>query len=74
MEQTANSIHDFNETDFKRFATRSGDRWTFSIPADQLQDMDNLIPDYVLTVKNEIFSPGGEVMYGKLVRKKDKAQ
>jgi hypothetical protein len=72
MTTMATSIYDFNETDFKLFATRSGDRWTFTIPAEELQNMDSLIPDYVLTVKNEIFAPGGESMYGKLMKKKEK--
>lgn len=72
MTEIANSIHDFNETDFKRFATRVGDRWSFSIPAEELQNMESLIPDYVLTVKNEIFAPGGESMFGKLMKKKEK--
>lgn len=71
---TANSIKDFNETEFKRFGTRVGDKWTFSIPAEELQDMDNLLPDHVLTVKNDITGPASEAMSGKLVRKKEKTQ
>lgn len=70
MSETANSIKDFNETEFKRFGTRTGDRWAFTLPPEEMQSMDDLMPDHVLTVKMEITGPGSEIMYGKLVKKK----
>jgi hypothetical protein len=68
--QTANCVADFNETDFKKFATRTGDRWSFTLPTHELQNIDNLLPDHVLSVQNITLAPGGEIMLGKLTRKK----
>jgi hypothetical protein len=70
MPETANCLADFNETEFKQFATRTGDRWAFTIPSKELQDMDDLLPDHVLVVENIPLAIGGEIMLGKLVRKK----
>ncbi len=68
--QTANCLADFNETDFKKFATRIGDRWSFTIPTSELQNIEDLLPDHVLSVEKVHLSPGGEIMLGKLTRKK----
>ena len=68
--QTANCLADFNETDFKKFATRAGDRWSFTLPIQELQNIDDLLPDHVLSVEKIPLSPGGEIMLGKLTRKK----
>ena len=68
--QTANCVADFNETDFKKFATRTGDRWSFTLPTHELQNIDDLLPDHVLSVQNIPVAPAGEIMLGKLTRKK----
>ena len=68
--QTANCVADFNETDFKKFATRTGDRWSFTLPAHELQNIDGLLPDHVLSVQKIPLSPAGEIMLGKLTWKK----
>jgi hypothetical protein len=68
--QTANCVADFNETDFKKFATRTGDRWSFTLPTHELQNIDGLLPDHVLSVQNIPLAPAGEIMLGKLTRKK----
>lgn len=68
--QTANCVADFNETDFKKFATRLGDRWSFTLPAHELQNIDDLLPGHVLSVQNIPVPPGGEIMLGKLMRKR----
>jgi hypothetical protein len=68
--QTANCVADFNETDFKKFATRTGDRWSFTLPTHELQNIDDLLPDHVLSVQNIPLAPAGEIMLGKLTRKK----
>lgn len=67
---TANRLSDFNEAEFKQFATRIGDRWSFTIPASELQDIDNLLPNHVLGVQNILTAPAGEIMLGKLIPKK----
>lgn len=68
--QTARCVADFNETDFKKFATRIGDRWSFTLPPQELQTLEDLIPDHVLSVKMASLLPGEGIMLGKLVRKK----
>ncbi|CAB4169670.1 hypothetical protein UFOVP1302_60 [uncultured Caudovirales phage] len=68
--QTAQCVADFNETDFKKFATRIGDGWTFTIPPSELQNIEDLIPDHVLSIEKIRPSPGMEIMLGKLTRKK----
>jgi hypothetical protein len=68
--QTANCVADFNETDFKKFATRTGDRWSFTIPTNELQTINDLLPEHVLSVEKIALAPGGEIMLGKLTRKK----
>jgi hypothetical protein len=68
--QTANCVADFNETDFKKFATRTGDRWSFTLPTRELQNIDDLLPDHVLSVEKIPLAPAGEIMLGKLTRKK----
>lgn len=68
--QTANCLADLNETEFKKFATRIGDRWTFTLPTHELNNLDDLLPDHVLSVENITLAPGGEIMLGKLTRKK----
>jgi hypothetical protein len=65
---TAESVDDFNETEFKKFATRLGERWSFTIPYEQIQSLEDLLPQHVLTVQN-IMLPMGELMLGKLVKK-----
>lgn len=70
--KTANNLSDFNESEYKQFATRTGDRWSFSIPAEQLQSMDEMIPDHVLVVENYNTAIGCEIMCGKLVKKVEK--
>ncbi len=69
--QTANCLADFNETDFKKFATRIGDKWSFTLPVHELQNIDDLLPDHVLSVEKIPLSPAGEIMLGKLTKKKD---
>jgi hypothetical protein len=63
-------VADFNETDFKKFATRLGDRWSFTIPTRELQNIDDLLPEHVLSVEKILMPPAGEIMLGKLTRKK----
>lgn len=66
---TANNVSDFNELEFKKFALRTGDKWSFFIPADELQNMDELLPYHVLIVENYPTAIGCEIMCGKLVKK-----
>lgn len=70
MAETANKVADFTEGEFKQFATRQGDRWSFSIPPHEMQILDSLLPDHVLVVENIPLAVGGEIMLGKLVKKK----
>lgn len=69
--QTADCVADFNETDFKKFASRVGDRWTFTLSPHEMQTLDDLLPQHVLSVRNIKAGPGQEVMVGKLIRKED---
>lgn len=64
----AESVDDFNETEFKKFATRLGEKWSFTIPYNQIQKLEDLLPNHVLTVQS-IILPMGELMLGKLVKK-----
>ena len=66
----ATKVADFNETEFKRFAMREGDLWSFSLPYSELQNLDDLLPDHVLSVKTKPLEPFGEIMLGKLTPKK----
>lgn len=68
--ETATRASDFNEEDFKKFASRIGDRWTFDLPAEDLHNLESIMPDHVLTVCHIKISPGAEIMLGKLTRKK----
>lgn len=65
----ANKVSDFNETDWKEFATRSGDKWTFNIPQHELQKLDELLPDHVLGVQSSYPGPAQEIMMGRLIKK-----
>lgn len=67
--RTANTVSDFNEVEFMKFAMRTGDKWSFFIPAEQLQSLEELLPDHVLVVENYPTSIGCEIMCGKLVKK-----
>ena len=69
--QTANCVADFNEEDFKKFGSRIGDRWSFSLPPHEMQTLDSLLPNHVLSVENVQMGPGAEIMVGKLTRKRD---
>jgi hypothetical protein len=69
--QTAECVADFNEVDFKKFASRVGDRWTFTLPTHEMQVLDSLLPQHVLSVENIKTGPAQEIMVGKLTRKKD---
>lgn len=68
--QTANNITDFNEDTFKKFASRVCDRWSFTLPPKEMQNLDALLPDHVLSVENIKTAPGEEILVGKLTRKK----
>jgi hypothetical protein len=65
----AKSVSDFNETDWKQFATRTGDKWTFDIPQEEMQKLDALLPDHVLGVQSTFPGPAQEIMLGRLVKK-----
>lgn len=65
---TAENVSDFNETEFKKFASRLGERWSFTIPYEQIRDLEDLLPNHVLTVQS-IMLPMGELMLGKLIKK-----
>lgn len=67
--KTANNLSDFNGSEFKKFAMRTGDRWAFFIPAAELQSMEELLPNHVLVVENYNVAIGCEIMCGKLVEK-----
>jgi hypothetical protein len=66
----ATKIADFNETEFKQFAIREGDRWSFSLPYSEMQNLDDLLPDHVLSVETKLLQPHGEIILGKLIPKK----
>lgn len=70
--KTANTVSDFNEVEYKKFAmrtVRTGDKWVFFIPTEQLQGLEELLPDHVLVVENYPTAIGCEIMCGKLVKK-----
>ncbi len=67
--KTANTVSDFNEVEYKKFAMRTGDKWVFFIPTEQLQGLEELLPDHVLVVENYPTAIGCEIMCGKLVKK-----
>lgn len=68
--QTAHRITDFDEESFKKFASRVCDRWSFTLPPKEMQNLDSLLPDHVLSVENIKTQPGEEILVGKLKRKK----
>ena len=63
-------VADFNETEFKQFGHRTGDRWTFSIPYCEMQSLDELLPNHVLGIETKLLQPHGEIIMGKLIPKK----
>ena len=65
----ATKVADFNEVEWKQFATREGDRWSFSLPYSEMQNLDELLPDYVLGIETKLIEPHGEIMLGKLIPK-----
>lgn len=67
--QTADCVADFNESDFKQFASRVGDRWSFTLSYQEMQILDDLLPQHVISVQNIKTGPGEEIMVGKLIRK-----
>lgn len=67
--RTANNLSDFNGVEFKKFAMRTGDKWSFFIPTNELQNLEALLPDHVLIVENYRTAIGCEIMCGKLVKK-----
>lgn len=69
--QTADCVADFNESDFKKFASRVGDRWSFTLSYQEMQILDDLLPRHVISVQNIKTGPGEEIMVGKLIRKED---
>lgn len=71
--ETANSVMDFNETEQKVFASRVGDRWAFTIPAEELNNLKNMIPNHVLVIEHVPLEPTGHLMVGKLVKMKDRS-
>lgn len=64
----AKDIRDLNEDEFLVFAEMTEDRWNFLIPFDQLRDIDALIPDHHLVVKDAMLE-GRMVTLGKIVKK-----
>jgi hypothetical protein len=69
--QTAECVADFNEVQWKKFGSRIGDRWSFTLPVHEMQTLDDLLPHHVLSVDNIKIGPGAEIMLGKLTKKKD---
>ena len=67
--RTANTVSDFNEVEFMKFAMRTGDKWSFFISPGELQGMEDFMPDHVLIVENYPTAIGCEIMCGKLVKK-----
>jgi hypothetical protein len=65
----AKRVADFNETDWKQFATRTGDKWSFDIPSEEMQKIDELLPDHVLGVQSTFPAPAQEIMFGRLIKK-----
>jgi hypothetical protein len=66
----ATKITDFNEEEFKQFGTRTGDRWTFSLPYSEMQELEELLPNHVLGIETKLLQPHGEIILGKLIPKK----
>jgi hypothetical protein len=66
----ATKVADFNETEFKQFAIREGDRWSFSLPYSEMQNLDELLPNHVLSIEAKLLEPHGEIMLGKLLPKR----
>ena len=66
----ATKVTDFNETEYKQFATRIGDRWSFSLPYNEMENLEDLLPDHVLGIETKLLEPAGEIMFGKLLPKK----
>ena len=64
----AKSLTDFTETEWKEFARREGDKWTFFIPHHEMQGMNDALAGFVLTVESTYPGPAQEIMYGKLVK------
>ena len=64
----AEDIRDFNEDEFLVFAEMTEDRWNFLIPFHQLRDIDTLIPDHHLVVKDAMLD-GRMVTLVKIVKK-----
>ena len=69
--QTANCVADFSETDFKKFGSRIGDRWSFTLPPHEMQNLEALLPNHVLSAQHIKMGPGAEIILGKLTKKKD---
>jgi hypothetical protein len=65
----AKSVSDFNETDWKQFATRIGNKWVFDIPSEEMQNLEALLPNHVLGVQSVYPGPAQEIMLGRLVKK-----
>jgi hypothetical protein len=65
----ATKISDFNETEYKQFATRVGDRWSFSLPYSEMENLEDLLPDHVLGIEIDLLEPSGAIMAGKLIPK-----
>jgi hypothetical protein len=68
----ATKIADFNEEEFKQFGVRQGDRWSFSLPYSEMQNLDDVLLDMgcVLGVETKFLQPHGEIILGKLIPKK----
>jgi hypothetical protein len=69
--QTAECVADFNEVQWKKFGSRIGDRWSFSLPPHEMQNLEALLPNHVLSAQNIKMGPGAEIILGKLTKKKD---
>lgn len=67
----ATKIADFNEEEYKQFGTRTGDRWTFSLPYCEMQNLDDVLlaMGCVLGVETKLLQPHGEIILGKLIPK-----
>jgi hypothetical protein len=67
----ATKLADFNETEYKQFAMREGDRWSFSLPYSEMQNLDDTLLElgYVLGVDTKFLEPHGEIILGKLIPK-----
>jgi len=65
----ATKIADFNETEYKQFGIRVGDRWTFSLPYSDMQALEEMLPNHVLGIETKPLQPHGEIILGKLIPK-----